>query len=259
MLDRDDLHVIALAGFAVGVGDELGDDEHRDPAGPRRGVRGLGEYQMDDVLGEVVLAPGDVDLLSGDAVATVVLLHGLGRQGADIGSGVRLREAHRARPLTGCELLQVGRLLFIRAVLDQCVDGALGQERSEGERHVGRCEHLLERDAHCIREAPATRHLGKMHPGPAGVDELAVCLLESFGSGHRPVVVQDGTDLVTDPVGGCNHFGEEPAGLGEHPYGGVGIGVLEAVQVRHPLEVGDVIFTGTPGSTKAIGAVYSDT
>ena len=67
---------------------------------------------MDDVLGEVVLAPGDEDLLPEDPVRAVSLRLGPGAQGPDIGAGVGFGEAHGPAPDAGYEVAQVGRLLF---------------------------------------------------------------------------------------------------------------------------------------------------
>ena len=65
--------------------------------------------KMDDVVGEVVLAVGDEDLLPGDAIAAVGCALGLGAQRADVGAGLRLGQLHGAHPLAGDELGQIGR------------------------------------------------------------------------------------------------------------------------------------------------------
>ena len=71
------------------------------PAGAS-GVRARTRWTMLSV--KVVLAEGDEDLLAGDPVGAVVLLHGLGAQGADVGAGVGLGEVHgrRSTPPTPC-------------------------------------------------------------------------------------------------------------------------------------------------------------
>jgi hypothetical protein len=51
---------------AVGVGQELRHEEQRDALDALRRVGQLGQHQVDDVLGEVVLAGGDEDLGAGD-------------------------------------------------------------------------------------------------------------------------------------------------------------------------------------------------
>ena len=62
LLERAAGDAVARAGLAVGVGDELRHDEERDALGPLRRALDAGEHEMDDVLGEVVLAARDEDL-----------------------------------------------------------------------------------------------------------------------------------------------------------------------------------------------------
>ncbi len=74
---------------------------------PRVAGRRVGQprqHEVDDVVGEVVLAVGDEDLLPGDAIAAVARALGLGAQRADVGAGLRLGELHRAHPFAGDEL-----------------------------------------------------------------------------------------------------------------------------------------------------------
>ena len=52
-------------------GRELRDDEEREPLGPGRRAVDAREHEVDDVLGEVVVAAGDEDLRPADRVAAV--------------------------------------------------------------------------------------------------------------------------------------------------------------------------------------------
>ena len=54
------------------------------------------EHEMDDVVGQVVLAIGDEDFLAGDAIGAVAGALGARAQRADVGAGLRLGELHRA-------------------------------------------------------------------------------------------------------------------------------------------------------------------
>ena len=56
---------------AGAVGQELRHQEQRDAARAGRRVGQARQHEMDDVVGEVVLAVGDEDLLAGDAVGSV--------------------------------------------------------------------------------------------------------------------------------------------------------------------------------------------
>src|SRR5690606_35088469 len=116
LLDLADRHRVARAGGAVGVGEELRHDEERDAAGALAAAGGLGEDQVDDVPGEVVVAGRDEDLLAGDAVAAVFLRLGAGAQQAEVGAAMRLGQVHGAGPAAIDELRQVGGLLLIGAV-----------------------------------------------------------------------------------------------------------------------------------------------
>ena len=77
VLDRAADDAVARAGRAVGVGQELRHDEQRDALDARRRALDAGEHEMDDVVGEIVLAGRDEDLLAGDRVGAVRLRDGL--------------------------------------------------------------------------------------------------------------------------------------------------------------------------------------
>ncbi len=122
VLDRMHAHVVARAERAVGVEQELRHEEERDAARAGRRVGQPRQHEMDDVVGEIVLAVGDEDLLPGDAVAAVGGALGAGAQRADVGAGLRLGELHRAHPFAGDELGQISALERVAAVLRQRVD-----------------------------------------------------------------------------------------------------------------------------------------
>ena len=92
---------------------------------------------MHDLLGHVVLTPGDVDLLAGDRVGAIVVGHGLRRERTDVGAGLRFGEVHGAGPFAGDHLGQVGILLLVAAVVQEGIDRTLGQQRAQRESHVG--------------------------------------------------------------------------------------------------------------------------
>ena len=56
------IDAVPLARLAVGVGQELRDDEQGNTANPLRRALDAGQDQVDNVLGEVVLAAGNPDL-----------------------------------------------------------------------------------------------------------------------------------------------------------------------------------------------------
>ena len=99
---RADRGVLAASG-----GHELRHDEQRDSFRPVRRVRQARQHEVHDVLRHVVFAGGNKDLLSGQPIAAVGLRLGFRAQHAEIGSAVRLGEAHRAGPLSRGELRQI--------------------------------------------------------------------------------------------------------------------------------------------------------
>ena len=84
--------------------------EQRNALGAGRRVGQPREHEVDDVVGEIVLAVSDENLRARDAIAAVACTLGLGAQRADIGSGLRLGELHGAHPFAADELAEI-RLL----------------------------------------------------------------------------------------------------------------------------------------------------
>ncbi len=91
-------HPVALPQAAIGVDQELGDDEQRQPLGAWACTLGAGQHQVDDVLGGVVLARGDEPLHPLQVPGVARHLHRLGGAGTHIGAGIRLGQHHGARP-----------------------------------------------------------------------------------------------------------------------------------------------------------------
>ena len=106
VLERDAAQVVAPARAAVRVGQELGHDEQRDARGAGGRAVEPGQHEMDDVLGQIVLAVGDEDLGAEDAVA-VAVAHRPGAQGTDVRARLRLGQAHGAGPAAADQRLAV--------------------------------------------------------------------------------------------------------------------------------------------------------
>ena len=68
VLDRDAGHIIGRTGLAVRIQMKFRDDEQRNAAGSLRRTRCAGQYQMDDIVGQIMFAKGDVDFLTPDPV-----------------------------------------------------------------------------------------------------------------------------------------------------------------------------------------------
>ena len=118
VLERDAAQVVAPPGRAILVGQELGHDEQRDAPGAGGRAVEPRQHEVDDVLGQVVLAVGDEDLRAEDAVAVAVRL-GPGADGADVGARLRLGQAHRAGPAAGDQRPAVQLALLLGAVVQE--------------------------------------------------------------------------------------------------------------------------------------------
>ncbi len=189
VLDRAAADAVALADAAVFLGQELRHEEERDALGAARRIRQARQHEVQDVLGEIVLARGDEDLGAGDRVAAVGLEFGLGAQHAEIGAAMGLGEAHRARPGAVGELGQELLLELVRTVARQRLVGAVAEARIHREGLVRGGEHFLQREAHCGRQAlPAELGIAG-HGRPAALGELLVGFLEALGRAHHAVLV----------------------------------------------------------------------
>ncbi len=157
----------------------LGGYEQRDAAAAFRRIRQAGQHQVDDVLGQVVIAPGDEDLLPMQTIAALAVRLGAGGQRRKVAARLRLGQIHRPGPLAGDHLRQVERLLPLRPVGVQRLDRARGQHRAEAEGHVGGVHHL--EDGQLQRLGQALAAVGRIgrERAPAALGERAVGLREA--------------------------------------------------------------------------------
>ena len=95
------------------VRQHLGYDEQGDALGAVGCARQFRQHQVDDVVDQVVLAPGDPDLGTFQFVAAVIPGGGAGAYHAQVGAALGLRQAHRASPLPAHQLGQVGLLQLL--------------------------------------------------------------------------------------------------------------------------------------------------
>ncbi len=155
---------------------------------------------MDDVVGHVVLAAGDPDLLAGDAIGAVGLRNRLGAQEAQVRAAMGLGEVHGAAPLARGELGQIEVLLRLGAA---CVDGRIGpvgQARIHGKRHVGRGRHLREGQVDHMGQALAAIGLVGPDGRPAAFHQTLICGLEALRGGDGVVGMPCAALLVANGV-----------------------------------------------------------
>jgi hypothetical protein len=134
---------------------------------------------MDDVLGHVVLTGRDKDLGSGNGVGAIGIRLCLGAQGAEIGTAVRLGQAHGAGPLAADQLGQVGLLLLFGAVLFDGVGGTVAQARVHPKGPVGGTDHFTHHQAEGMRKTLAAVVRIGGHGRPAALNVLLVGFFEA--------------------------------------------------------------------------------
>ena len=166
VLDRGADDIVALAGRAVGIDQEFGDHEQRDALDAGRGVGQARQHEMDDVFGDVVLAPGDENLRAGDAVGVAVGNRARAHR-RQIGARLRFRQVHGARPFAGGHFGQVERLLGVRAVMRDRRDRAHGEHLAQRERQIGRRPHFQHGRVDQLRQPLPAPFSRRRHGVPA--------------------------------------------------------------------------------------------
>ncbi|MNE71011.1 hypothetical protein D3C80_1668460 [compost metagenome] len=99
---------------------------------------------MDDVVGQVVLAIGDENLLPEHPVSAIVPGLGAAAHGGEVRAGLGLGEVHGAGPLAADHLGEVGVLEQVAAAQFDGLDGATGEHGAQAERDVGAVPHFLD-------------------------------------------------------------------------------------------------------------------
>ena len=214
VLERVRAQVVAFAERSVLVRQEFRHQEQRDAPVAGRRVGEPRQHEMHDVVGQIVLAVGDEDLLPGDPVGAIGAL-GPGAQERKVGAGLRLGELHGAHPFAGHELAQIAALEVAGAVHGERVDRGHGQHRADAEGHGSRVPHLDAGGVERVRQRLAAPFGGRGEAVPAGRRPGAIGLLPAGRRGHRAVLERRAV-AVADGVQRRDDVGCEPAGLREH-------------------------------------------
>ena len=234
VLDAGDLHPVPLAEVAVGVHQVLGHEKHGQALGARAMALRPGQHQMEDVLGQVVLAAGDEPLDALDVPGSVRLRHRAGPARTHVRAGVRLGQHHGRGPVAVDRPLREP-LLLRRAEPPQDV-GEQRAARVHPDARVGAQHQFGDRPAERAGGADATEFGGQVEPEPFGVQECLVGALEPGRQGDRagggiehrrmPVPLGEGVGQRADG---------EPVHLGQDAAGGIGVEVRERRRCRaHP-------------------------
>ncbi len=90
--------VVPRADRAVLADEEFRHEKKRYPLRPRRRVGEPGEHEVDDVLGNIMLAVGDEYLLPEEAVGSIAARLCPRRERTEVGPRLRLRQVHGRGP-----------------------------------------------------------------------------------------------------------------------------------------------------------------
>ena len=184
MLDPGADDVVAFAERSVVIDEKLRYEEQRDAARSGRRVGAAREHEVDDILRHVVLAVGDENFCTRDAVRSIILRHGARRERPQIRARVRLGQVHGAGPFARHHVRQIFGFDRVGAARLDGVDRALRQQRTEPERDV-RCVPYL---SHCrrddLRQALPAELLGAGQRTPAAFRELPVRIAKTGRRRH---------------------------------------------------------------------------
>src|SRR6266511_660762 len=208
VLERHAADVVPGAEAPVRVDEHLRHDEERDALHALRRVRRPREDEVDDVLGEVVVAVGDEDLLPLEAVGAVLLRHRARADRGEVRPGPGLGQHHRAGPLARGQLREVPRLQLRRALRLERIDGAAGEHRAEGEREVRGVPHLLDEGRDEAGHALAAVLRLDRQGVPPAVYELPVGVAPASGGGNLAVLHAGALEIADDVEGGEHAAGE---------------------------------------------------
>ena len=137
VLDRTAGHAVARARAAILAQQELRHQEQRYSLRARRGIGQLGEHQMNDVVGQVVLAAGDENFRPGDPIAAVLLRQGLGANEPQIRAALGFGQAHGAGPTAGHHLFEIAILERLAAPVFDRLVGAEGKTGIGAKGEIG--------------------------------------------------------------------------------------------------------------------------
>ncbi|MNF98910.1 hypothetical protein D3C84_817880 [compost metagenome] len=163
---------------------------------------------MHDVVGEVVLAVGDEDLLAVNPVDAVSLGLRAAAHGGQVRTGLGLGQVHGAGPFATDHVRQVGFLEVVRTTQFDSLDGPTGEHGAQTEGEVGGVPHFLDQCRDQAGQALAAE-LGIAGQGiPATRHELLVGLTPTAGGRHFAIVPACAFPVAGDVEGREDAVGE---------------------------------------------------
>ena len=241
VLDRPAAEVIAGPETPVGIDQKLRHDEQADALHIVRRAADLGQHQMDDVVGHVMLTRRDENLGAADLVAAIRLRLGLGADEAEIGAAMRLGQVHRAGP---APVDHVGQEALFQLVGCRDIDRgnrSTCQARVHRKRHIGGAEIFLHRHRNRVGQSlPAIFGRGTQCP-PAAVAELLIRFLEPGRRRHRSIGVTGAAFAVADLVERLQNLLNKLRPLGQDRLNQIGRRIGKARQVRMFFQLHDML------------------
>src|SRR6478752_4558464 len=156
------------------------------PRVPLGRVRQSGEDEMNDVLRDVVLAPGDEYLRSGQAIVVAVRLCPRAHCG-EVGACLRLGQVHGSSPLASDHLRQEALLERIRCMIHKCLNGPHAKHLAQREGQIRGFPHLGYRARHHRWHSLAADVGAGWHRVPAAVDKLLISRGEAVRRSYLPI------------------------------------------------------------------------
>ena len=177
-----------------------------------RRVGDAGKHEVDDVVGQVVLAVGDEGLLAEEPEGSILGALRLGGDGTELGARLRLGQIHGHHPFARDELGQVTLLEVFGCVGEERMDGAAVQHRADSEGGIGPVPDLLQGHLQHHRQALSAPFGRAADPVPAGFAPAPVRLLPAWRHGDDAVGERN-ADAVAGLVQGSKLIFSEPAGF----------------------------------------------
>ncbi len=187
--------------------EEFRRQEQREAARPGRRAGQPRKNKVDDILRHVVLAVGDEDFLAEEAVGSILCAFRSGLDCAEVGAGLRLGEVHRPGPPAADHRSEINVGELARAVRFQRPNGALGQERAQGEGHRRAVPDFGAGDVDEMRQPHAPEFRRRRDAAPARVRPTPVYVGEAVRHRHKSVFVARAREIASaverrDFVGG---------------------------------------------------------
>ena len=142
---------------------------------------------MNDVPREILLARGDEDFRARDFVRAIAGGNRARLDEPKIGAAMGLGQAHRPRPFPGRHFRQIAVLEVFTGVGLDGPESSVCKTGIGAERHIGRADHLLDREAYRVRQALAAILWRQGKACPACLSVKIVCLLEARGCANGAV------------------------------------------------------------------------